>query len=54
MKQGLIGGGMSEEVASLLVDMQLAVNEGKFTEGVERTSESATATQLEALLDAAL
>jgi hypothetical protein len=45
---------MSEEVAALLVDMQLAVNEGRYYEGVRRTAGSTTPTRLEDFLATAL
>jgi uncharacterized protein YbjT (DUF2867 family) len=50
MKNALIGAGMSEEAASLIVDMQLAVNEGRFFDGVRRTAETTTPTKLEDFL----
>jgi uncharacterized protein YbjT (DUF2867 family) len=54
VKGSLIGVGMSEEVAGLLVDMQLALNERRYFEGVHRTPESTTPTRLEDFLAAAL
>jgi uncharacterized protein YbjT (DUF2867 family) len=54
VKGALIGAGMSEQVAGLIVDMQLAVNEGAYFEGVERTADSATPTRLEDFLSRAL
>jgi uncharacterized protein YbjT (DUF2867 family) len=54
VKGALIGAGMSEQVAGLLVDMQLALNEGLYFEGVERTAESTTPTRLEDFLNVAL
>jgi hypothetical protein len=45
---------MSEEVASLLVGMQLALNQGRYFEGVRRTAETATPTRLEQFLKTAL
>ena len=46
--------GMSEEVASLMVDMQLAMNRGWPFANVARTAESTTPTTLEAFLKEAL
>lgn len=54
VKGALLGAGMSEQVAGLLVDMQLALNEGRYFVGVRRTAESATPTRLEDFLDQAL
>jgi uncharacterized protein YbjT (DUF2867 family) len=54
MKGALIAAGMSGEVAGLLVDMQLALNEGRFFDGVERTAETTTPTRLEEFLLGAL
>ncbi len=54
VKSALLGAGMSEEVAGLLVDMQLALNEGVYFDGVERTPESATPTRLTDFLNRAL
>lgn len=54
MKGALLGAGMSEEAASLLVDMQLALNEGRQFDGLRRTAESATPTRLEGYLKNAL
>jgi uncharacterized protein YbjT (DUF2867 family) len=54
VKGSLVGVGMSEEVAGLLVEMQLALNEGRYFEGVRRTPESTTPTRLEDFLAAAL
>jgi uncharacterized protein YbjT (DUF2867 family) len=50
MKGALLGAGMSEEAASLLVDMQLALNEGRQFDGVQRTAEATTPTRLEEYL----
>jgi uncharacterized protein YbjT (DUF2867 family) len=50
MKGALIGAGMSEEAASLIVEMQLAVSEGRFFDGVTRTAETTTPTKLEEFL----
>jgi uncharacterized protein YbjT (DUF2867 family) len=54
VKAALIESGMSEQVAGLLVEMQLAVNDGLYFEGVRRTADSATSTRLEDFLSRAL
>lgn len=54
VKQALVGAGMSAEAASLIVEMQLAINEGRTFQGIWRTTESATPTRLEEFLGAAL
>jgi uncharacterized protein YbjT (DUF2867 family) len=54
MKGALLAAGMSEEAASLLVDMQLALNEGRPFDGVQRTAEATTSTRLEEYLENAL
>jgi uncharacterized protein YbjT (DUF2867 family) len=54
VKGALIGAGMSEQVAGLIVDMQLALGEGVYFEGVQRTAESTTATRLDEFLSEAL
>jgi uncharacterized protein YbjT (DUF2867 family) len=54
MKSALLAAGMSEEVASLLVDMQLALNEGRPFGGIQRTAESTTPTRIETFLRHAL
>ncbi len=54
VKGSLVGAGMSEEVAGLLVDLQLAMNERRYFEGVRRTPESSTPTRLEDFLATAL
>jgi uncharacterized protein YbjT (DUF2867 family) len=54
MKDALLGTGMSEEAASLLVDMQLALNQGRPFDGVQRTDEATTPTRLEKYLKDAL
>jgi uncharacterized protein YbjT (DUF2867 family) len=46
--------GMSEEAAGLIVDLQLALNDGRKFEGVQRTTESTTLTRLDDFLDGAL
>jgi uncharacterized protein YbjT (DUF2867 family) len=51
MKGALIGAGMSEEAASLIVDMQLAISDGRFFDGVTRTAGTTTPTELEEFLD---
>jgi len=50
----LRGFGMSEEFASLLVESQIGLNEGRMLEGLERTRESTTSTRLEDFLAEAL
>jgi uncharacterized protein YbjT (DUF2867 family) len=52
--QALVGAGMSEEVASLVVDLQLAVNAGTLIMDVRRTPESTTPTRFEEFLATAL
>jgi uncharacterized protein YbjT (DUF2867 family) len=54
VKAALQGIGMSEEFASLLVESQVAINEGRILEGLERTPESTTPTTLEEFLRGAL
>ena len=54
VKGALAGAGMSEEVASLMVEMQLAINQGKPFGEVRRTAGSTTPTTLEAFLKEAL
>jgi uncharacterized protein YbjT (DUF2867 family) len=54
MKQGLVAAGMSDEAATLLVEMQLGVNDGWFFGDVRRTPETATPTRLEQFLKQAL
>jgi uncharacterized protein YbjT (DUF2867 family) len=54
VKEALVEAGMSEEVAGLLVDLQLALNERRYFEGVHRTPESTTPTRLEDFLATAL
>jgi len=41
---------MSEEFASLLVESQIAINEDRVLDGVERTAETSTPTRLDAFL----
>jgi uncharacterized protein YbjT (DUF2867 family) len=53
VRAALAGAGMSEEVAGLIVDLQLARNEGVAFR-VERTAASTTPTRLEDFLDQAL
>ena len=45
---------MSEEFALLLVEMLLAINEGRMTEEVQRTAETSTPTRVEEFLSTAL
>ena len=54
VREALLGAGMSEEVAGLIIEMQLALNDGRYFEGIQRTPESATTTTLEGFLDDAL
>jgi uncharacterized protein YbjT (DUF2867 family) len=54
MKGALLAGGMSKEAASLLVDMQLSLNEGRQFDSVQRTDETTTPTRLEEYLKNAL
>ena len=54
VKGALIGAGMSDQVAGLIVDMQLALSEGLYFKGVQRTAESTTPTRLEDFLRKAL
>jgi len=54
VKAALEGAGMSEEFASLLVESQLALNDGTITPGMERSSENTTPTRLEDFLEEAL
>jgi uncharacterized protein YbjT (DUF2867 family) len=50
VRAALVGAGMSEEAASLMVDMQLAMNRGWPFASVRRTAEEATPTTLETFL----
>ena len=50
----LQGAGMSEEFASLLVEMQLALNDGRMTDEAHRTAETTTPTRVEEFLSSAL
>jgi uncharacterized protein YbjT (DUF2867 family) len=54
VKAALQGIGMSEEFASLLVESQIAINEGLVMDGVERTPEGTTPTRLEDFLRGAV
>jgi uncharacterized protein YbjT (DUF2867 family) len=54
MKDGLVAAGMAEEAATLLVDMQLGINDGWFFGKVQRTPDSTTPTRLEEFLKDAL
>lgn len=54
VKASLLGAGMSEEVASLLVEMQLAVNEGRMMDEVQRTAETNTPTRVDEFLSITL
>jgi uncharacterized protein YbjT (DUF2867 family) len=54
VKAALQGLGMSEEAASLLVELQIAINEDRVLGGIERTAETTTATRLSSFLQSAL
>jgi uncharacterized protein YbjT (DUF2867 family) len=54
VRDALLDAGMSEQAAGLLVDMQLALNEGVYFEGVERTPGSTNPTRLRDFLDEVL
>jgi uncharacterized protein YbjT (DUF2867 family) len=54
VEAALRGIGMSEEFASLLVEGQIAINEGRMLQGVERTPAATTRTRLEDFLRRAL
>jgi uncharacterized protein YbjT (DUF2867 family) len=54
VKTALLEAGMSAEVAGLLVEMQLALNDGVYYEGVTRTAESSTPTRFVDFLSQAL
>jgi uncharacterized protein YbjT (DUF2867 family) len=54
VKAALQGIGMSEEVASLIAELQVAINEDRILDEVQRTSESTTRTGLEEFLESAL
>lgn len=54
VKDGLVAAGMSEEAATLLVDMQLGINDGWFFGDVRRTPDTTTLTRLEEFLKDAL
>jgi uncharacterized protein YbjT (DUF2867 family) len=54
VKAALQGIGISEEVASLIAELQIAINEDRMMDEVKRTPESKTPTQLEEFLKSAL
>jgi uncharacterized protein YbjT (DUF2867 family) len=54
VKMALQGIGMSEEAASLVVESQIAINEDRVLDGVERTAETTTPTRLDAFLRGAM
>lgn len=54
LRAALQGIGMSDEVASLLVELQIAINENRLIDEVQRTSESTTPTGLEEFLSSTL
>jgi hypothetical protein len=53
VKAALQGIGWSEEFASLLVESQIAINDGRIAAG-ERTADSTSPTSLEEFLEGAL
>jgi len=54
VKAALLGIGMSEEFATLLVESQIAISEDRVLDEVQRTAETTTPTRLEDFLKAAL
>jgi uncharacterized protein YbjT (DUF2867 family) len=54
VRAALAAAGMSEEAAALMVEMQLAVNQGRKFADARRTAETTTPTTLEAFLKEAL
>jgi len=54
VKGALIGAGMSDQAAGLIVDMQIALSEGLYFEGVQRSAGSTTPTRLDDFLSKAL
>jgi len=54
VKAALLGVGMSEEAAALLVELQVAINEDRVVGGIERSAERTTTTRLDAFLRSAL
>ena len=54
VKAALQGIGISEEVASLIAELQIAINENRVMDEVQRTLESTTPTRLEEFLKSAL
>lgn len=54
VKAALQGAGMSAEAASLLVELQIAINEDRLMVRTERTVETTTTTRLDAFLRGAL
>lgn len=50
MKGALLAAGVSEEASTLLVDMQLALNDGRPFGEIQRTPEATTPTRLEEYL----
>jgi uncharacterized protein YbjT (DUF2867 family) len=54
MKGAMLGAGMPEEPASLLVESQIAINEDRVLDEVRRTAETTTPTGLEEFLAGAL
>jgi hypothetical protein len=54
LKGALLGAGMPDELASLLVESQIAINEDRVLDEVRRTAETTTPTGLEEFLTSAL
>ena len=54
VRAALAAAGVSEEAAALMVEMQLAINQGRKFAGARRTADSTTPTTLEAFLKEAL
>jgi uncharacterized protein YbjT (DUF2867 family) len=50
VKAALLGAGMSEEAALLMVEMQLALDQGRPFDAVQRTADAATPTRLDEFL----
>ncbi len=50
-KKGLLGAGLSENMADLLIEMSKAFNEGLFGVKAPRTAENTTATSIEEFAD---
>ncbi len=50
-RKGLLGAGLSEDMANLFIEMSRALNEGLFAVDVPRTKENTTATSIEEFAD---